>query len=223
MSDMTASVRVAVLISGTGSNLKTLIDAVSHGMLNIEICGVISNRAEAPGLDHAREADVPYLVVNAASAVPGQDEDEAVAVALHAMQPDLVLLSGYMRVLGSGLVSQFAGRMINQHPSLLPKFKGLHTYQKVLEAGDTEHGASVHFVTAELDDGPVIAQVRVDVEPADTEQSLATRLGPAEHRLLVSVMELFAARRVRMHQGAVWLDGAPLARPLEFTDEALVA
>lgn len=214
--------RVAVLISGTGSNLKTLIDAVESGTLDLDLCLVISNREEAPGLDHARGASIPFEVINQDNCGPGQTEDEAVTAALRRAHPDLVLLSGYMRILGAQLVAAFSGRMINQHPSLLPRYKGLHTYRRVLEAGDDEHGASVHFVTAELDGGPVIAQARIGVDPGDTEQSLAARLGPVEHRLLVAVMELFTRRRVRLQHGDVHLDGNPLARPLELTGDALV-
>jgi phosphoribosylglycinamide formyltransferase-1 len=215
--------RVAVLISGTGSNLKSLIDANARGDLDLDICLVISNRDEAPGLDHARGAGIPFEVVNASSCEAGEDEDRAVARRLREANPGLVLLSGYMRIVGAALVDEFAGRMINQHPSLLPKYKGLHTYRRVLQAGDAEHGASVHFVTAELDGGPVIAQARIPVEPADDEHSLATRLGPVEHRLLRAVMELFQAGRVRMGSQGVLLDGAPLPAPLELNDEGSLA
>jgi len=215
--------RLAVLISGTGSNLKSLIDAKAQGGLDLDICLVISNRATAPGLDHARSAGIPFAVIDAGSCEPGEDEDRAVARRLREAHPDLVLLSGYMRIVGAALVDEFAGRMINQHPSLLPKYKGLNTYRRVLEAGDAEHGASIHFVTAELDGGPVIAQARIPVEPADDQASLAARLGPVEHRLLRAVMELFQAERVRMGPGGVLLDETPLPAPLELTDDGKLA
>jgi phosphoribosylglycinamide formyltransferase-1 len=216
--------RIAVLISGTGSNLKALVDAQAAGQLDLDIVHVISNRAEAPGLDHARNAGIPYSVIDKTSA--GESgEDEAVARCLREVDPDLVLLSGYMRILGAELVSEFAGRMINQHPSLLPRYKGLHTYRRVLAAGDAQHGASLHFVTAELDGGPIIAQTRIPVENDDDEQTLAARLGPLEHRLLRAVMELFSLRRVRMggdeSRGAVLVDGEPLQQPLELIDGEL--
>ena len=209
--------RLAVLISGTGSNLKTLIDARERGGLDLDIVQVISNRAAAAGLGHARSAGLPWTVIDG----DGPTQDRGVAECLAAAAPDLVLLSGYMRILGAGLVSAWEGRMLNQHPSLLPRFKGLDTYRRVLAAGDDVHGASVHFVTAELDDGPVIAQVRIPVREGDTAASLAARLGPQEHRLLVAVMELFAARRVTMDRDGVRLDGRPLHRPLELRDGVL--
>lgn len=212
---MNARLRLAVLISGTGSNLKALIDAKADGQLDLEIVHVVSNRAEAPGLDHARNAGIEFTVVNRTTD-PDVTEDEAVARCLRKVAPDLVLLSGYMRILGADLVDEFAGRMINQHPSLLPKYKGLDTYRRVLEAGDAEHGASVHFVTAELDGGPLIAQTRIPVAADETPQSLAGRLGPIEHSLLRAVMELFAAGRVTMGDGVTLLDGQALAKPMEF-------
>lgn len=209
----TRRLRVAVLISGTGSNLKALIDAVADGRLAIDIVQVVSNRAEAGGLEHARRAGVPVRVIDRIDA--GEiGEDAAVAACLQAAAPDLVLLSGYMRIVGAPLIQAFGGCMINQHPSLLPRFKGLDTYRRVLEAGDAEHGASIHFVTAELDGGPVIAQVRVPVVAGDTPASLAARLGPQEHRLLLAVMELFSDRRVEMRDGTACLDDRALASPL---------
>jgi phosphoribosylglycinamide formyltransferase-1 len=207
--------RVAVLISGAGSNLRALIDAVASGRLDIDIVQVISNRATAKGLDHARQAAIPFAVINR-DAAGERGEDAAVADGLRAAKPDLVLLSGYMRIVGAALVTEFEGRMINQHPSLLPKYKGLDTYRRVLEAGDAEHGASVHFVTAELDGGPVIAQVRVPVLGGDTPESLAARLGPLEHQLLIAVMEWFAADRVQERDGTVYFDNMPLAQALQW-------
>lgn len=136
------------------------------------------------------------------------------AQCLRRARPDLVLLSGYMRIVGSELVDEFAGRMINQHPSLLPRYKGLNTYARVLEAGDARHGASVHFVTAELDGGPVIAQVKIAVQQGDTAQELAQRLAPLEHRLLLAVVEAFSRQRISLRQGQVWFDQQPLQQPL---------
>jgi phosphoribosylglycinamide formyltransferase-1 len=214
--------RLAVLISGTGSNLKALIDARDSGRLAIDIVQVISNRVTAPGLDHARAAGIPVAVIDRANAGP-QGEDHAVAERLRGLSPDLVLLSGYMRIVGAPLIEAFDGRMINQHPSLLPKYKGLDTYQRVLEAGDPEHGASVHFVTAQLDGGPVIAQLRVPVRTHDTPASLAACLGPLEHQLLVAVVELFAARRVEMRDGKACLDGQALAQALQWHEGRLHA
>lgn len=218
---MDAPLRLAVLISGSGSNLKALIDARQAGRLDLEFVQVIANREAAGGLDHARAAGIPWTVINADNTDSEEGEDQALRECLDAAQPDLVLLSGYMRVLGPELVAAFTGRIINQHPSLLPRFKGLDTYHRVLAAGDEEHGASVHFVTAELDDGPVIAQVRVPVLAGDDPQALAARLGPEEHRLLEAVMELFIQRRVSMVRGGVEVDGRLLDQPLELRDGVL--
>ena len=203
--------RTAVLISGTGTNLKALIDAREQGRLDLDLVRVISNRAEAGGLAHARAAGIPCSLIAAAQR---DAQDAAVAQCLRESNADLVVLAGYMRVLGAGLVSEFADRLINLHPSLLPKYRGLHTYRRVLEAGDTEHGASVHFVTTELDGGPVIAQARIPVLDGDTEISLAARLAPMEHRLVVAVVELFTYRRVQLRHGRILLDDTHLTRPL---------
>lgn len=210
--------RLAVLISGTGSNLKTLIDARAEGRLDIDLVLVISNRADAPGLAHARAANIPVEVISPHDLAPGQLEDEAVGARLEAARPDLVLLSGYMRILGAPLVEAFHGRMINQHPSLLPRHKGLDTYQRALDAGDRNHGASVHFVTAELDGGPVITQASVPVLPGDNATRLAARLRPVEHRLLIATVELFTRGRVRLDSDTVRLDDKALNQPLDLTD-----
>lgn len=210
---------VAILISGTGSNLKTLIEARADGKLDLEICHVITNRSEAPGLNHARAAGIPFSVFDIENTGKGPQQDIAIAECLSGVMPDLILLSGYMRILGAGLVSRFSGRMINQHPSLLPLYAGLDTYRRVLESGDSEHGASVHFVTAELDSGPLISQVRIPVLPDDTPDTLAARLGPIEHRLLVATVELFARGRVKMSHDQTLLDGNVLQRPLLLQDD----
>lgn len=210
--------RLAVLISGTGSNLRSLIDARDAGRLDIDFVRVISNRPTAPGLDHARNAGIPWSVISKSTAGEA-GQDQVVGDTLASDQPDLVLLSGYMRILGAGLVNRFEGRMINQHPSLLPKYKGLDTYRRALEAGDREYGASVHFVTAQLDDGPVIAQTRLPIESGDDTTALVARLQPLEHRLLEEVMALFVQRRVAMAGRHVAIDGQARATPLQWTPE----
>ena len=209
-----ARLKVAVLISGTGSNLKTLIDAVAGRRLALDICMVISNRAKAPGLNHARRAGIPVTVIDASQFGSNRLQDREITRVLNSTRPDLVLLAGYMRILGAEPVTQFLGRMINLHPSLLPRYPGLHPYQRALEAGDAEHGGSIHFVTTELDGGPVISQVRIPVEMEDDADALAARLAPREHQLLIATMELFTQHRVRMIPGGVMLDGVPLTRPL---------
>lgn len=211
---------LVVLISGRGLNLKTVLEAIRDDRLHARVLEVICNRPDAPGLQYARRHEVPCRIIDAAAAGPG-GQDAAIAARLRELHPDLVLLSGYMRILGDALVEEFQGRMINQHPSLLPRHKGLHTHRRALEAGDREHGASIHFVTAELDGGPVIAQFRVPVEPQDDEDSLAARVGPIEHELLLAVLDLFCARRLAMREGAAALDGASLDRPLELNEGQL--
>lgn len=204
--------RTAVLISGTGSNLKTLIDAAGDGRLDADIGLVLSNRAAAPGLEHARRAHIPRMLVGQAGR---ESQDREIRSALDGYQPDLVVLAGFMSILGPEPVAAYCGRMINLHPSLLPRYPGLDTYRRALAAGDREHGASVHFVTPELDAGPVIAQVRIPVLGDDTPDSLAARLGPREHELLRATVELFTRRQVEMNGPDVRIDGRRLEKPLQ--------
>jgi phosphoribosylglycinamide formyltransferase-1 len=203
---------IAVLISGTGSNLKALIDASNAGHLNIQIRMVISNREDAPGLQHARNSDIPYQVINAANS---PDQDKEITASLLSCGAELVVLAGYMRIIGKLPVDTFSGRMINLHPSLLPRFPGLNTYQRVLDAGDTEHGASIHFVSSKLDAGPLISQVHIPVLSGDQASSLAKRLAPREHCLMVATVELFVDRRVNMVATGVQLDGLHIDQALE--------
>jgi phosphoribosylglycinamide formyltransferase-1 len=214
---------LAVLISGTGSNLKALIDAMQAGRLDISIDHVISNKAQAGGLNHARQAGIPFSVFDAEGTGVGEPLDRAIGARLRQVEPDLVVLAGYMRILGPALVRQFAGEMINLHPSLLPKYPGLDTYRRCLANGDREHGSSMHFITEGLDDGPLITQVRIPVLTDDTPATLAARLGPEEHRLIVATVELFTRHAVEMAGSDVLVDGKKLPRPLELQkDETLV-
>jgi phosphoribosylglycinamide formyltransferase-1 len=215
----TTRLRTAVLISGTGSNLATLIRAVVEQRLDIDICQVVSNRADAGGLQHAHSANIPVSVLPVAAAGGRSQQEQQVGDCLEQCGAELIILAGYMLILGAGLVNRFRGRMINLHPSLLPLYPGLNTYQRVLRSGDSEHGASIHFVTPELDGGPVISQVRVPVLPGDTPGELAARLGPNEHRLVLATVELFARRRVKMRSGRVYLDDDPLDMPLLLNED----
>lgn len=219
---MNRPLRLAAMISGTGSNLAVVLDAVAAGDLDLDVLEVISNRDDAPGLERAREHGVATRVISRDSAGPA-GEDAALAERLGELDPDLILLTGYMRILGADLVNAFTGRMINQHPSLLPRHKGLHTHRRALEAGDREHGASVHFVTPELDGGPVIAQVRVPVLPDDDEARLAQRVAPRERALLLALLPLFTRGRLVLEHGAVHLDGQALPAPLQFEGDTLHA
>jgi phosphoribosylglycinamide formyltransferase-1 len=215
--------RIAVLISGAGSNLKALIEARQSGRLNVEIAHVISNRADAGGLQHAREAGIACSVFDIHSTGTGEPLDRAIADCLDRVAPDLIVLAGYMRILGPDLVRQFRGKMINLHPSLLPRHPGLDTYRKALAAGDGEHGSSMHFVTAGLDDGPLVAQARIAVLPGDTPGSLAVRLGPVEHRLIVATVELFTRHVVEQGPEYAMVDGMPLMQPLLLQDDDTLA
>lgn len=206
--------RAAVLISGTGSNLKALITAVEEQGLALNIVRVVSNRAHAPGIEHARAAGIPVSVISHKDFPDRQAHDEAVMEALQADEVELIVLAGYMRILGEAFTSRYEGRMINLHPALLPLYKGLDTYNRVLEAGDAQTGASIHFVTAGLDSGPVISQVRIPVIPGDDADSLATRLHPEEHRLVVATVELFCQRKVHYEHGKVYHLGHAIEEPL---------
>jgi phosphoribosylglycinamide formyltransferase-1 len=209
-----ADLRAAVLISGTGSNLKALITAVREQGLALDIVRVVSNRAEAPGIQHARQAGIPVSVISRADFPGRQAHDAAVMEVLRPDRVELIVLAGYMRILGEEFTRQYSGRMINLHPALLPLYKGLDTYNRVLQAGDAETGASIHFVTAGLDSGPVISQMRIPVLPGDDAQSLAARLAPLEHKLVVATVELFCQRKVHCEQDTVFHQGHALREPL---------
>lgn len=207
--------KAAVLISGTGSNLKALINAVENDGLELDIALVVSNRADAPGIGHALATGIPVSVISHTDFPDREAHDSAIVEILQFNEVELVVLAGYMRILGESFTAQFAGRMINLHPSLLPLHKGLDTYNRVLQAGEKETGASIHFVTAGLDSGPVIAQVRIPVLADDDAASLAARLGPLEHKLVVATVELFCRRKVHYEQGAVFYQGQVIDQPLQ--------
>lgn len=204
--------RIAVLASGRGSNLQAVLDAIADGRLQAEVAGVFSDRPGAPAL---QRVPAPARWAAAPSAFAGRPAYEAaLGQALEAVHPDWVLCAGYMRILGPGLVQRFAGRMLNIHPSLLPRHKGLHTHAAALAAGDAEHGCSVHFVTAELDAGAVVAQARVSVLAGDTPEALSARVLAREHVLLPAVLALALAGRLAERDGKAWLDGHPMFSPL---------
>ncbi len=203
---------LVILISGSGSNLQAIIDRAQQD-LPVEIRAVISNRADAYGLERARRAGIPTEVVDHSRWPDREGFEEALMAAIDRYQPGLVVLAGFMRILTPRFVQHYEGRMLNIHPSLLPRFQGLHTHRRALEAAETEHGASVHFVTEELDGGPVVLQVPVPVLPDDTEEQLAARVLEQEHRIYPQVIDWFARGRLRLEGGRVMLDGRPLDRP----------
>ena len=195
---MTAALPVVVLISGRGSNLKAILDAVAHDNLPVSIRAVITNRPQAPGLQFARAAGVPTLELDHRQFPTRDSFDTALMEAIDRDAPGLVVLAGFMRILGRDFIARYRGRLINIHPSLLPQFPGLDTHARAIAAGVKEHGATVHFVTDEVDGGPIIAQARVPVRPDDSAATLAARVLEAEHRLLPEAMREFAAGRVAL-------------------------
>jgi len=205
--------RVAALASGRGSNLAALIAA----RLPVEFVLVGSDKAKAGALEIARDAGIPTVAMSPKAFPDRVAFDRALFGAVADAKPDLLVLAGYMRIIDASVVADWEGRAINIHPSLLPKYQGLHTHRRCLEAGDTEHGASVHFVTAELDGGPVVAQARISVGPTDTEETLATRLLVEEHRLLPAVVRAIASGRLAW-SGEPTFDGKPLTAPLTPAD-----
>ncbi len=182
--------RLVILISGRGSNMQSIIRAIEAGELQADIAAVISNRPDAAGLQTASAAGIATQVINHRDFDSREAFDQQLAREIDDYQPDYVILAGFMRILTAAFVEHFAGRLINIHPSLLPKFKGLHTHQRAIEAGEREHGASVHFVTAELDDGPVILQAKVPVLKSDTPETLAARVLIEEHKLYPDALKL---------------------------------
>ncbi len=205
---------LVVLISGAGSNLQAFIDRIAAGRLQAEIRAVISNRAHAGGLQRARRAGIETAVLPHGDYSSRESYDQALMARIDAFQPGLVVLAGFMRILTPAFVQHYRGRLLNIHPSLLPAYRGLDTHQRVLAAGDTEHGASVHFVSEELDGGPVILQARVPVAGSDDADSLAHKVHQVEHRIYPLVVQWFAQGRLRLGEQGVELDGTPLQRPL---------
>src|SRR5690606_28879509 len=209
--------RLAVLASGRGSNLQAILDAIAGGRLAAEVAGVFSDRASAQALERAQAAGVPAHALSPRGFASRAAFDDALFAAVDALGPDLVVCAGYMRLIDPGVITPRAGRVINIHPSLLPAFKGLHTHRQALQAGVAEHGASVHFVSADLDGGPVVAQARVPVQPGDEEHALAARVLAREHPLLVETLRLFAAGRIALREDRVHFDGRPLTAPLQLS------
>lgn len=193
-----AKTRCVVLLSGRGSNLAAILKAAQAAEYPAMIAGVVANKADAPGLQLARNAGVPVSVVPSANYSDRDSYDAALQVAVDAYAPDLVVLAGFMRILTPAFVNHYAGRMINIHPSLLPAFTGLHTHQRALDAGVRIHGCTVHFVTAELDHGPMIAQAAVPVLADDTASTLAARVLTAEHQVYPAAIRWFAEGRLRI-------------------------
>ena len=211
--------RVAILISGGGTNLQAFIDAVTDGSLDLEIQVVVSNQPDAFGILRARDAGIPTECVRNADFPDRAAFDDALADALERYTPDLLILAGFMRILTSAFVKRFEGKILNIHPALLPKYPGLNTHQRVIDAGEPWHGSTVHFVTEELDTGPLILQGRVAVLSDDTESVLSARVQAVEHKIYPEAAALFASGRLEFKNGESWLDGSRLVEPLQFDGE----
>jgi len=213
------TLRLVVLISGSGSNLQAIIDGCAEGSIDAEVAAVISNRPSVRGLERATEAHISSEVVDHTEYDSRDAFERALIERIDAFRPDLVILAGFMRILTPGFVRHYAGRMLNIHPSLLPRFQGLHTHRRALEAGDATHGASVHFVTEELDGGPVVLQAVVPVLPGDDEERLAARVLEQEHRIYPAVIQWIAEGRVRLDpEIGVVFDNKPLPQPRRWAD-----
>lgn len=214
---MTSKPRVAVMLSGNGSNFAAIADyAAAAGTFDVD--HVISDQPGAGGLVKALDRNIAMSVVQRDQHAERIVHDRAIDACLRRVAPDVIALAGYMRILGPDLVQRWRGRMLNVHPSLLPKYPGLHTYRRALEDGATEHGASVHFVTEELDGGPVIAQARTRITADETEQTLRSKVQSMEHTLYPRVIEAVCLGHARLHGDAnsqVLWHGTPLHQPLD--------
>jgi phosphoribosylglycinamide formyltransferase 1 len=206
---------IVILISGRGSNMRALIQAASNPPA-FGIAKVISDQAAAPGLRIARDLGISAQALPAMATEERAAYDRRLAAAIAELSPSLVVLAGFMRILSADFIAAFEGRILNIHPSLLPKYPGLHTHRRVLEARDKEHGATVHFVTEKLDGGPPVIQARVAVSANDDEAALAARVQAQEHLIYPLAVHWFCAGRLRYRDGKAWLDGTVLERPVKY-------
>lgn len=217
-----AKASLVVLISGNGSNLQAIIDAIRNRELDAEISAVISNQVLAKGLERAARENITTHVIEH-NRYPSRDLfDRAMIDVIDSFTPDLVVLAGFMRILTDNFVEHYQHRLMNIHPSLLPKYKGLNTHQKAIDNGDSEHGASVHYVTNELDSGQIVIQAIVPVMPADTAESLAQRVLTEEHRIYPLAIRMHIEGRIKFDNDQLMLDNKILAKPLIWRDGKLV-
>ncbi|MDH3633765.1 MAG: phosphoribosylglycinamide formyltransferase [Gammaproteobacteria bacterium] len=213
---MTIRMKLAILISGNGSNLQAIIDAIEAGRLDAEITAVVSDNPEAYGLVRATRHNLHSRVIDARDYASRSDYDEALQHYLELMAPDYIVLAGFMRILTPGFIEAFEHRILNIHPSLLPAYKGLNTYQRALDNGETQHGVSIHLVTAELDAGPIILQASYAIEAGDTVEDLQTRGHQLEHRMYPQVLSWLSDDRLTIKDEQVYYEKALLEQPILF-------
>lgn len=213
---------LVVLISGSGSNLLAIIDAIKNNQLNAEIKAVISNRATASGLEHASRENISTHVVDHKQYPSRELFDQAMMQIIEPIKPDLVVLAGFMRILSKDFIAKYQHRLINIHPSLLPKYKGLNTHQLAIDNKDEIHGASVHYVNFELDSGPVVIQAEVPVLTTDTAETLAARVLQQEHKIYPMAIQLHVSGRVRFDNEQLKFDNRPLTKPLLWKNNKLI-
>lgn len=211
---MAARCKTAILISGSGTNLQAFIDSVARGNLNLELSVVLSNEPDAFGLVRAGDAGIPTVCIEHRHYSDRDTFDRAVAAKLDQWQPDLLVLAGFMRILGAGFVARYTGKILNIHPALLPAYPGLNTHQRVLDAGDKWHGSTVHFVTEELDGGPRILQGRLPVVANESAEQLAARVQSVEHQIYPEAAGWVGEGRIEFQNGHTWIDGAVADEPI---------
>lgn len=213
---MTSSMTLAILISGNGSNLQAIIDAIESGRLNAEITAVVSDNPDAYGLVRATRHNLHSRVIDARDYASRSDYDEALRHYLELIAPDYIVLAGFMRILTPGFIEAFEHRIFNIHPSLLPAYKGLNTYQRALDNGETQHGVSIHLVTAELDAGPIILQASYTIEAGDSVEDLQTRGHQLEHRMYPQVLSWLSDNSLTIKDGQIFYEKALLEQPILF-------
>ena len=206
--------RTAILISGSGTNLQAFIDAIAQGRLDLEIVVVFSNNPNAYGLERAEQAGIPTACIRHGDYPDRESFDRAVVAELDRFDPELLILAGFMRILSPAFVEHYKGRVLNIHPALLPKFPGLNTHQRALDAGEEWHGSTVHFVTEELDGGPRILQGRLRIDPGESAEALKERVQALEHRIYPEAAGLVGSGRVSFDNGEAVIDGHIASDPI---------
>jgi phosphoribosylglycinamide formyltransferase-1 len=212
---------LVILISGSGSNLQAIIDAIKNNQLDAEISAVISNEVSAMGLERAAKEDITTHVIDHKRYVSRDLFDKALMQIIDPLKPDLIILAGFMRILGNDFIEHFQHKLLNIHPSLLPKYKGLHTHRKALANKDKIHGASVHYVGIELDSGPVVIQAEVPVLETDSEETLARRVLTEEHKIYPMAIKLHIEGRIKFVDNRLYFDNHPLEKPLQWKNNKL--